>query len=193
MFVTALRRLRQQHRSRQRALAEKVALLAELERTPTMGSLPARGASPIHPASAWEKLFASPEWRGPSVGHDGRCGVCAADVQLHQIHCAQCGAQWSSLPLGQDRKHFRPFCVAAILLSVVTGYGFQGIFSYFVDKSIAAKNVYLLQNAEFISFAESYIFIFVLFVVLLLSTFVYERFYSAPDGAWVSGGRLPAQ
>ena len=105
-------------------------------------------------ALALEELFARPEWRRPTAGHDGRCSCCGAAVGAAETICGCCGAIWTEPSQKESRTRLCMFGLASISLAMVLGFSCSRLFSYLCYSFYDHDLVSGILNQDFIKFVE---------------------------------------
>jgi hypothetical protein len=136
------------------------------------------------PLSPWEKIFARPEWQKQRQSHNGQCSCCTGAVSLTETTCVTCGAIWRKPP--KNKYAYLSYIIASLLISVAAGFYLKYIFELYIYRSYKDDITGKLMNIDFVNFMESYIWVSSAILVLLLSTYVFERLPIAPKETWIS-------
>jgi ribosomal protein L40E len=169
-------RVRQALRDRRALLADRTAYIDKLDRSPRQLA----GEDGPQPLSSWEAIFARPDWPKEKAGHNGRCSCCGAKVSPSATTCGNCGATWMTHVKRKHKIRRFLFCVVSIAISLIIGRSCAEIFvySYYRFNTVGI-------NYDFVNFGEWYIWATCTVLVLVLSTYIYEKMDIAPKGIWV--------
>ena len=170
-------------RDLKRALDRRAARRAERIALVDLLGHPNAPDSPHH-VTAWEALFARPEWKTTAVGHDGKCSRCGAVVAPDQGVCGACGAVWRQPTRRAARAPLLVFWSVALISSIGLSLTAIRLGSRLAQAWFRARYPGHEIDLELVGFVESYLLVSGVFVLLLLSTFVLERLDLAPKGQW---------
>jgi len=137
-----------------------------------------------HQLTPWEELFARPEWRETTAGHDGRCACCGAAVGLDQTHCGGCGAVWHPSGKTRNRAPYVVFWSVAITVSIAVSLTVARLFGQIAYRWFAIHYPSKVIDSDLVSFGQTYLLVSGALLILLFFTYVLEKLDFGGKGFW---------